>query len=224
MHYFNLRTRVNSLRAINPLDTLEHRPTLDIMALHKSNPRSVFQAASQFNCLEFPSQYSFPEQGVTAYASDPTQGPACALACAAGTIFRNYFALVRTPDKNQVGQTKEHQINNMDDLESELDNEKHGYWRIENGYTFSNEASLIRLRALLESRYSDSAERDTLMGRIKIGVHANVGVTFESRFEPLPDEPDIRVTQCYCSALSCAYSGVHNQYWELFAKLVLDAS
>ena len=34
-----------------------------------------------------------PEQGITAYASDKTQGPVCAMACPAGTLFRNYFAM-----------------------------------------------------------------------------------------------------------------------------------
>jgi hypothetical protein len=47
-------------------------------------PRSVFQAASQFNCLEFPGPECKPEDGVTAYFCDRTQGPACALACGAG--------------------------------------------------------------------------------------------------------------------------------------------
>ena len=36
-------------------------------------------------------RYTQPEYGVTLYAADPTQGPACALACAAGSVYRNYF-------------------------------------------------------------------------------------------------------------------------------------
>jgi hypothetical protein len=35
--------------------------------------------------------YTVPEHGVTVYSGDPTQGPACALACAAGSVYRNYF-------------------------------------------------------------------------------------------------------------------------------------
>jgi hypothetical protein len=35
--------------------------------------------------------HTHPEDGVTMYAADPTQGPACALACAAGSVYRNYF-------------------------------------------------------------------------------------------------------------------------------------
>lgn len=36
-----------------------------------------FQVASQFNALEMPSPSVTPEQGVTAYVHDRTQGPAC---------------------------------------------------------------------------------------------------------------------------------------------------
>ena len=38
----------------------------------------MFQAASQFNCLEFAGPEELPEDGVTQYDDDPTQGPACA--------------------------------------------------------------------------------------------------------------------------------------------------
>lgn len=33
-----------------------------------------------------------PENGVTMYANGYTQGPACVIAAAAGTVYRNYFA------------------------------------------------------------------------------------------------------------------------------------
>jgi hypothetical protein len=32
------------------------------------------------------------------------------------------------------------------------------------------------------------------------------------------------VTQAYCSALPVAYSTVHSEYWEDFARLILDAT
>lgn len=52
---------------------------------------SVFQVASQFNCLEMVSPAVSPDMGITRYMSDPTQGPACAMACPAGTLYRNYY-------------------------------------------------------------------------------------------------------------------------------------
>ena len=39
--------------------------------------RSVIQAASQFNALEFPSEHITPEKGILGYEWDNTQGPAC---------------------------------------------------------------------------------------------------------------------------------------------------
>ena len=38
---------------------------------------------------------STPEMGVTGYVNDRTQGPCCAIACGAGTVYRNYLAPVR---------------------------------------------------------------------------------------------------------------------------------
>jgi hypothetical protein len=65
-----------------------------VFEMHSQYPNAIFQAASQFNCLEFPNPRTVPEHGITAYFTDHTQGPACALACAAGTLYRNYFAPV----------------------------------------------------------------------------------------------------------------------------------
>ena len=56
-----------------------------------SNEGSVIQVASQFNCLEMIGPGERPENGVTQYAKDQTQGPKCALACPAATVWRNYF-------------------------------------------------------------------------------------------------------------------------------------
>jgi transposase len=48
----------------------------------------------QFNLLEMTSPSVSPEHGVTRYQDDHTQGPACAIAAGAATIYRNYFAPV----------------------------------------------------------------------------------------------------------------------------------
>ena len=61
-----------------------------------ANAHATFQCASQFNCLEFIAPHVVPEDGVTGYFGDRTQGPACAIACGPGTIYRNYF--VRAAD------------------------------------------------------------------------------------------------------------------------------
>src|ERR1700677_3537359 len=81
--------------------------TGDVRALH-ADPAlegAVFQVASQFNLLEMTSQHVTPEQGVARYAGDPTQGPACAMAAGAATIYRNYCVQVG----DGIGQTRERQ-------------------------------------------------------------------------------------------------------------------
>jgi len=77
------RTRVSCLAA-------------NVRALH-SLPEfagATFQAASQFNLLEMVGPSVTPEDGVTRYQHDRTQGPACAIAAGAGTIYRNYLVPV----------------------------------------------------------------------------------------------------------------------------------
>ena len=49
----------------------------DAGALHGEFPGATFQVASQFNCLEFVGPSVTPEDGVTGYAWDKTQGPCC---------------------------------------------------------------------------------------------------------------------------------------------------
>ncbi len=68
-----------------------HKALGDVLEIHARHPGALFQAASQFNCLEFPRPSHTPEHGVTDYAQDRTQGPACSLACAAATVVRNYL-------------------------------------------------------------------------------------------------------------------------------------
>tara|TARA_B100000315_G_C14314826_1_gene468061 strand:+ start:292 stop:723 length:432 start_codon:yes stop_codon:yes gene_type:complete len=63
----------------------------DVQHLHidELNAGSLFQVASQFNLLEMVSPNVTPEHGVGNYEHDRTQGPACAIAAGAGTIYRN---------------------------------------------------------------------------------------------------------------------------------------
>ena len=70
----------------------------DVSKLHGANPNAVFQVASQFNVLEFPTPDAVPENGVNAYYFDRTQGPACCIACGPGIVYRNYFAEVPVRD------------------------------------------------------------------------------------------------------------------------------
>ena len=88
--------------------------TGDVRQLHRlpENAGALFQVASQFNLLEMVSPEVTPEQGVTRYQDDRTQGPACAIAAGAATIYRNYFV----PVNGSHGQNTDRQLDGLADL------------------------------------------------------------------------------------------------------------
>jgi len=65
-------------------------PATDIGALQATSPKAtLFQAASQFNCLEAPEPTVVP---VEEYFLDPTQGPRASISAYAATMLRHYAA------------------------------------------------------------------------------------------------------------------------------------
>ena len=65
-------------------------PATDIGALQAAAaPGSLFQVASQFNCLESPGAFVVP---VHQYLTDPTQGPRASISAFPGTLLRHYAA------------------------------------------------------------------------------------------------------------------------------------
>ncbi len=191
----------------------------DVRAMHSAteNAGALFQVASQFNLLEMTSPSVTPEHGVTRYQHDPTQGPACAIAAGAATIYRNYFA----PVGNERGQTKEHQLDGLAQLGQALA-EAMGQpietlWSMENGYAMCSRIGLDSISSHLDSLKQDAI--DALSGLLCIGVHSDVEVTdTRGRNRQL-------VSQAFCSALPVAYGcSVPSSHWTAFAKLILQAS
>ncbi len=191
-----------------------HEVVGDVLELHASaeNEGALFQVASQLNCLEFADPRETPEEGITQYATDPTQGPACSLAAAGATVVRNYFVEV----DGRIGQTHDRQLNNLAGVQAAL-GEAGALIEVKNGYTFSTPE---RLEAL--GRALDGADRDALMGHVRIGLQSPVEVTFARRFER-PAETR-HVCQAFCSALSCGYASGSLRQWRPIATLVLDAA
>lgn len=184
----------------------------DVSDLHadSANAGATFQVASQFNLLEMPSPDVTPEAGVSGYEHDHTQGPACAMACGGGTIYRNWFV----PVGDQLGQSADRQIDVLADLGRTLHNSGNQLWVMRNGYCLATEHGLSRIRAVLDS--ASDGEREFLAGLLRVGVHAAVEVT--------RSDAGHLVTQVYGSALPVAYSEHPAARWEPFARLVLDAS
>ena len=205
---------------------VEHVVTGDILPhhAHECNAGATFQAASQFNCLEFVTPYKEPEDGVTIYVNDPTQGPACSIAAGPATVYRNYFAKVN----GQEGQTRDQQLNNLDILSQLLASEMgsvDGYsppFEVRGGYTFSTVEGLMKLNAYLKKLSPE--EKDTLRASIKIGMHSGVQVVFQDTPWSLIDYKQF-VSQVFCSAISCAYSDdIPKELWKPLATLVLEAN
>jgi hypothetical protein len=184
----------------------------DVQELHAdaNNADALFQVASQFNLLEMPSQNVTPERGVGVYEYDQTQGPACAVAAGAGTIYRSYFADV----DGQTGQTADRQIDCLYELGIALGNDQERLWRMQNGYAMVSRYGLEEISARIHTM--TEKERDDLRTKLRIGIQWQTQVTLQ-RCEHL-------VTQAYCSALPVAYCGHENALWANFAGLVLEAS
>lgn len=184
----------------------------DTQVLHAdpSNTDALFQVASQFNLLEMVSPNVTPEQGVTRYKNDFTQGPACAIAAGAGTIYRNYFV----PVKDGIGQKASRQIDCLADMGIALGNTESRLWNMQNGYALPSKNGLFEIAARLQT--ASEEDLDELRKLLRIGLQWNTQVTLNNSSH--------LVSQAYCSALPVAYSSLPANLWRNFAQLVLEAS
>jgi len=184
----------------------------DVRQLHQQQELegSTFQAASQANCLEMRSRDVTPEDGVTVYWMDATQGPAVALSCGAACAFRNY--LVPMGPGGQEGQTKAMQLDSMAALCTRLSGDAEPLWWSKNGYVDSSDVLLARANTAL--RAMDDSERSEARDLIAVGLHFDCEVTLARHC----------VAQVFCSALPVSRSKVQcRALWQPLAELVLEA-
>jgi len=186
----------------------------DVRALHvdPANRGALFQVASQFNLLEMVGPDVTPEHGVSRYAGDHTQGPACAVSAGAATIYRNYFA----PVDGVPGQTATRQFDGLRDVGVAFGNEDGRLWTMRNGYALCTRDGLASIEARLAA--ADAAQVDAWRDLLRIGVHWDVEVT------PAPDESRPTVSQAFCSALPVSYTAIAPAHWRAFATLVLEGA
>jgi hypothetical protein len=151
-----------------------------------------------------------PEDGIGIYEDDHTQGPACAIAAGAGTIYRNYFATVN----GNTGQSAGNQIDCLADIGAALGNSENRLWEMRNGYALASQSGLFEISSRL--RAADESELDGWRQLLRIGIQWNTQVT-------LNDSKHL-VSQAYCSALPVAYCHYASSLWADFARLVLEAS
>ncbi len=190
----------------------------DVRTMHAAPEYAgaLFQVASQFNALEMVRPDVAPEDGVTRYQHDPTQGPACAMAAAPATIFRNYFA----PVAGVAGQRRDRQIDGLADigaaLAQALGRPATDLWEMRNGYALCTREGLDAISRYLANL--DAGSLDDLRGRLSIAIQRGVEVT-----EPGAGAGNL-VSQAFCSALPISYTGVPLAVWRPFASLVLEAA
>lgn len=183
----------------------------DVRSMHRNpeNTNALFQVASQFNLLEMVSPFVTPEQGVGRYEGDPTQGPACAIAAGAGTIYRNYFV----PVDDQTGQTADKQVDCLAETGKLLGNDEDRLWKMKNGYMQPTSETALKE---ISERLRSSADLDVFRESLRIGVQSNTEVT--------DGNAGHCVTQAFCSALPLgSYTRHDKTLWAPFAELVLEA-
>jgi hypothetical protein len=184
----------------------------NVQHLHKdkTNENALFQVASQFNLLEMVSPRMTPERGVGIYEYDHTQGPACAIASGAGTIYRNYFTVVN----GRIGQSADNQIDCLSGVGALLGNTDQKLWQMVNGYALP---SVVGLKEIDEKlKVMNESGRDELRQALQIGLQWNTQVTLDGSSHV--------VSQAYCSALPVTYSQHPSELWGRFATLILEAS
>ena len=159
-------------------------PVTDIGALQAfAPPGSLFQVASQFNCLEAPGAYLVR---VADYFFDPTQGPRASISAYPGTLLRHY----RAPDGaggHFVQSQKGRQLNLLHAVEAPVNS----------GYLTS--ADLTRpaeFAARLEQEFD----------LLEVGVHEGVQVVLGAQWDG-PVRAGTRISQVFTSTLAAGGYG-----------------
>lgn len=189
----------------------------DVRAMHYApeNRGALFQVASQFNMLEMVSSEVTPEEGITRYAFDRTQGPACAMAAGAALIYRNYLV----PVAGRIGQIADHQLDGLADVGAALARSLgvpvDHLWTMRNGYVLAKAEGLAAINRFIQDGTAD--EVDELRSRLRVGLHQDVEATDVPPPGPL-------VSQVFCSALPVSYGRHPTDAWAPFAGLVLEAA
>lgn len=173
-------------------------PATDIGSLQAtSKAGTLFQVASQFNCLESPGPYVTP---VADYFYDPTQGPRAAVSAFPAALLRHYAA--PAPDGLRfVQETDGRQIDLLADA--------CGPGVVRNGYlTGEGVANRHALGALLEGNFE----------AIRVGVHDAAQVVLGYNWDGgVEDSEERRVTQVFTStAAGGSYGAVSRLGREAF--------
>jgi hypothetical protein len=208
-------TNAKSVFGFDPTDNLKYYTVTSTASAVHTNPSyygSIFQVASQFNALEMAGPTLTPENGITIYIHDKTQGPVCAMVCPFGTLYRNYFCMPadgKQPEDKSVNGNPQigtadgkgsgnNQINTLTDLKN-VDKCFDGL-TFQNGYIFVNNKT--QLDAI--NKYLSTPENFwKAMMAIKYVIQEDTPVVNVTGDGTILSHT---VSQIYCSAYPVAYS------------------
>jgi hypothetical protein len=158
-------------------------PVTDIGSLQATaGPGTVFQVASQFNCLEAVGPHIVPIAG---YFDDSTQGPRAAISAFSGTFLRHYSA--PAPDGSRFVQTTDGPQLNLLEAVCLPD-----VARVRNGYLRAKDVSDPgAFAAVLEERFDE----------ICVGVHTEIPVLLGYDWDGAV-EGDRRIDQVFTSTFA----------------------
>lgn len=169
------------------------------------NAGAVFQVESLGNCLQTMEK---PERGVTCYAAYALQGSASAIACGAGTVFRNFFV-------NGTGQGSGHQLNCLSELGEFLRNDAEGFWEMKDGFCIPRPPYKIKEIGERFEKLRIQGHSANLKESVQVGVHWDTEVT----------DGGHRVCQVFCTSAPVGLSkAVKASEWEPLATLLLECS
>ncbi|OHT00682.1 hypothetical protein TRFO_32599 [Tritrichomonas foetus] len=163
---------------------------------------ATFQAASNFNCLEFIGSKQTAAKGVNVYVKDHTQGPSCAVAAGPAVTYRNYFVLHEDGTRGQL--RKEVELLSKTPL------------KIEHGYVKINQKECQRLQSI-DFDWAD-------LNNYQVGVHQNCKITIERSQRGMSLSTNDQIThQIYCAAFSFPRSVIVNNFTQNLAENILKA-
>jgi len=200
------------------------------------NRDAVFQVASNFNGVEAISDNSTPDEDYfcTNYIYDRTQGPVASISAGPAAIARVHAGFFHPDEKDHRvwWQTKDHQINFLDELPN--------YFTLKNGYVHLEEEeddepsqqATIRVGEDFPDPDTEYSRYRELLKKAKIGVHRGVQVTYGHRngmdLEKVEDNKKEQVIdQVFCAALNISqgqsgYVNRRNKFADVKTRFCLD--
>jgi hypothetical protein len=200
---FYLRNNINFLTTGNLNIT---NITDDIRNIHRNYKNATIQVASQLNCLEMINPYVRPENGITIYSQDNTQGPICSLCCPAGLAYRNYIYNGGQTHNNQICLISE-AFQYLKSIDSNIN------YNVINGYlVIHNTNDLLKINSLLDN----NTVRQHFKNYIKSGSHSNQEVI---------NIINHHVNHVYCSGIPINYNSsiTEKSLWSKLSLVWLEA-